>query len=258
MIYNYHTHTTRCHHAVDSDEEYIKAAIEAGIKYLGFSDHAPYIFPNGRQSGYRVRVEDLFEYTDTVRALAKEYEKDIRILCGFELEYYPDFHKEEMEFLRQVRPDYLIMGQHFIGNELDHCVASYQYENDFALVAYVTQALAGLATGDFLYLAHPDIAGVRASADCVNTEYHRLCEGAKRMGIPVELNLLGVRENRHYPSEEFFKIVPLSRVNLPESEIIEAFKVLSLRCSKDKLRDNLEKLQKLISPQIYEQVLSLL
>ena len=58
--------------------------------------------------------------------------------------------------------------------------------------------------------------------------------------------------------EEFFKIVPLSRVNLPESEIIEAFKVLSLRCSKDKLRDNLEKLQKLISPQIYEQLNSLL
>ena len=58
--------------------------------------------------------------------------------------------------------------------------------------------------------------------------------------------------------EEFFKIVPLSRVNLPENEIIEAFKVLSLRCSKDKLRDNLEKLQKFISPQIYEHIISLL
>ena len=58
--------------------------------------------------------------------------------------------------------------------------------------------------------------------------------------------------------EEFFKIVPLSRVNLPENEIIEAFKVLSLRCSKDKIRQNLEQLQNLISPHIYEQVISLL
>ena len=58
--------------------------------------------------------------------------------------------------------------------------------------------------------------------------------------------------------EEFFKIVPLSRVNLPENEIIEAFKVLSLQCSKDKLRDNLKKLQTLISPQIYEHIISLL
>ena len=56
--------------------------------------------------------------------------------------------------------------------------------------------------------------------------------------------------------EEFFKIVPLSRVNLPENEIIEAFKVLSLRCSKDKIRQNLEQLQNLIPPQIYEQIIS--
>ena len=58
--------------------------------------------------------------------------------------------------------------------------------------------------------------------------------------------------------EEFFKIVPLSRVNLPESEIIEAFKILLSRCSKNKLRDNLEKMHKLISPQIYEEIISLL
>ena len=58
--------------------------------------------------------------------------------------------------------------------------------------------------------------------------------------------------------EEFFKIVPLSRINLPESEIVEAFKILLLRCSKDKLRDNLEKMKKLISPQIYEEIISLL
>ena len=58
--------------------------------------------------------------------------------------------------------------------------------------------------------------------------------------------------------EEFFKIVPLSRVNLPENEIIEAFRVISLRCSKDKIRQNLEQLQNLISPHIYEQVISLL
>lgn len=35
---NYHTHTTRCYHASGKDEEYVKAAIKAGIKELGFSD----------------------------------------------------------------------------------------------------------------------------------------------------------------------------------------------------------------------------
>ena len=39
---NYHTHTTRCFHAIGKDEEYVKAAIQANIKELGFSDHTPW------------------------------------------------------------------------------------------------------------------------------------------------------------------------------------------------------------------------
>lgn len=57
---------------------------------------------------------------------------------------------------------------------------------------------------------------------------------------------------------EFFKIVPLSRVNLPENEIIEAFRALSLQCSKAKIRQTLEELQNLISPNIYEQLTAFL
>ncbi|MCF0230516.1 MAG: PHP domain-containing protein, partial [Parasporobacterium sp.] len=37
----YHIHTFRCNHAVGDDEDYVKAAIKAGYKVMGFSDHAP-------------------------------------------------------------------------------------------------------------------------------------------------------------------------------------------------------------------------
>ena len=96
MLHNYHTHTTRCNHANNSEREYIEIAIQKGMKTLGFSDHAPYLFPfKDYYSSFRMRVDELEEYADTIRSLAKEYEKDIRILCGFELEYYPDYHKEK-------------------------------------------------------------------------------------------------------------------------------------------------------------------
>ena len=206
LTFNYHTHTKRCNHAtLDEDRAYVEKAIEGGMKILGFSDHAPYVFPNtDYYSNFRMKTDELHEYVESVRSLAKEYAKDIRILCGFELEYYPDFHKEETAFLSQVKPDYLILGQHFLGNELNE-----QYTRgteDSHLVGYVTQVLAGLATGDFLYLAHPDLAGFQYSESVVKREYRRLCEGAKRMNIPLEINLLGIRTNRHYPCEEFFKI----------------------------------------------------
>ena len=97
MLHNYHTHTKRCHHAHGEDREYVEKAISAGMKTLGFSDHAPYLFPDKNYySTFRMATDELFSYAESVRALKKEYETDIRILCGFELEYYPDFQKEEM------------------------------------------------------------------------------------------------------------------------------------------------------------------
>lgn len=205
MLFNYHTHTKRCNHAVGEEREYVEKAIEQGIKTLGMSDHAPYLFPNDEYySHFRMKKEELHEYAAAVRALAKEYKDDIRILCGFELEYYPDFHAREMEFLSAVKPDYLIMGQHFVGNELN---GYYSHgKEDPHLVAYVTQVLEGLATGDFLYLAHPDLPGYAYTPEIWKREYRRLCEGAKRMNIPLEINLLGIRTKRHYPAREFFEI----------------------------------------------------
>ncbi|MBQ8295078.1 MAG: histidinol-phosphatase [Clostridia bacterium] len=206
MLHNYHTHTKRCNHAQGEDREYVENAVKNGLKTLGFSDHAPYLFPNtDYQSSFRMKTDLLFEYAESVRSLAKEYEKDIRILCGFELEYYPDFHAEEMAFLKQVSPDYLIMGQHVLNSELTKWISPRSNE-DWTLCMYVTEVLAGLATGDFLYLAHPDLSGYDYSEEVMQQEYRRLCEGAKRMHIPLELNFLGVRSNRHYPDRRFFKI----------------------------------------------------
>ncbi len=207
MLHNYHTHTARCNHALGTDKEYVENAIAGGMKTLGFSDHAPYLFPDYTPSMHRMRTDELFSYADSIRSLAKEYEKDIRILCGFELEYYPDYHAEELKFLNQIKPDYLILGQHFIGNEYSFLPSSRGLAgNDFGLLAYVSQVVAGLATGDFLYLAHPDLAGCQFSHEAVEREYRRLCVAAKKFGVPLEINLLGVRAKRHYPSERFFRI----------------------------------------------------
>ena len=206
MLFNYHTHTHRCNHATGSEREYIESAITSGMKTLGFSDHAPYLFPDGSVSHFRMKNDQLFAYAETIRALAKEYEKDIRILCGFELEYYPEYHENEIRFLKQVNPDYLILGQHFIHNEkfLPHTHA--MAKKDEYLIDYVTQILAAIDTGDFLYIAHPDIIGTDYSPECVEREFTRLCQGAKDKGIPLELNLLGIREKRRYPCCTFFKI----------------------------------------------------
>ena len=206
MIYNYHTHTKRCNHADGEDREYVEKAIQGGVKTLGFSDHAPYLFPNtDYYSAFRMRTDELFDYAESVRALQKEYEQDIRILLGFELEYYPDLHAGEMQFLGQVKPDYLIMGQHFCGNEIGSpYVPTLNNVEQFA--TYISQVIEGLKTGDFAYLAHPDLAGYRYPEEVILREYTRLCENAKALHVPLEINLLGLRTHRHYPDRRLFEI----------------------------------------------------
>lgn len=207
MFCNYHTHTFRCGHATGTDREYVENAIKIGLKTLGFSDHAPYIFEDGYRSSMRMSNDQINDYANSIRSLAKEYQNDIKILLGFELEYYPDFYKEEKAFLKTVNPDYYILGQHYL-----HCEYGYSHvfkkekRPDAVLQAYATQIIAGLDTGDFLYLAHPDMIGTNFSKEVVEREFYRICAFAKKRNIPLEINLCGVRGNREYPCDEFFQI----------------------------------------------------
>ena len=57
--------------------------------------------------------------------------------------------------------------------------------------------------------------------------------------------------------KDFVKIVPLSRVNLPENEIVEAFRTIAQRCSKAEVREMLKRLHSLIAPEIYQQIFPL-
>lgn len=206
MLFNYHTHTKRCRHANGEDREYVENAIQKGMQVLGFSDHAPYLFKDPNYySQFRMFTDQLEEYAESVRSLQKEYANDIRILCGFELEYYPALHAEEKKFLSKVQPDYFIMGQHFAGNEIDSPYVPLMDDSD-NFTAYISQVLEGLKTGDFLYLAHPDLAGYRYPEEVIQREYRRLCEGAKALDIPLEINFLGLRTKRHYPNQRLFKI----------------------------------------------------
>lgn len=116
---NYHTHTPRCHHAVGSEEEYIAFALERGLRILGFSDHTPYIFPDGYYSSFRMRPEEAEGYFETVRGLRDKYRGQLEIYAGLEAEYYPRHFGALLDFLRRFEPDYMILGQHCINDEYD-------------------------------------------------------------------------------------------------------------------------------------------
>ena len=205
MIANYHTHTTRCHHASGKEEEFVLRAIDNGLQIFGFSDHVPMPFPDGHQSGFRVRIEELEDYVRTVEGLRQKYADRIRILLGFEAEYYPALFADMLRLLGKYDYDYLIMGQHFIGNE-DGPYSGSPTTDSARLTQYVDQVIQGLATGKFTYLAHPDLLNFTGDNTFYEMEMTRLCRACIDMSIPLEVNLLGVEDGRHYPCDRFFRI----------------------------------------------------
>lgn len=204
--YNYHTHTYRCKHASGEDRDYIEAAIKAGFKILGFSDHCPWIFKDDYVSFIRMEPKDVDGYFTSLEKLKEEYKNDIRILIGFESEYVPEMQEEQDKLLEGYPLDYMILGQHFLGSEPDSVYTGSPTKDETILERYVDLVIEGLKTGRYLYLAHPDLLNFTGADEIYEKHMTRLCEFLKEADIPLEINMLGAFEGRHYPYGKFLKI----------------------------------------------------
>ena len=207
MKFNLHTHTYRCHHATGTEREYIKNAIKSGIELLGFSEHIPCPFDDGHESFYRLYKDEIDLYFKRLRSLREEYADKIKILIGFEVEYYPYYFEKMMDFVKPYRPDYMILGQHFTYNEEDGHYCAVATDDESRLINYVEQSIAGLKTGKFTYLCHPDLINFIGDDKIYEKHMRYLCEEVKKLNFPLEFNFLGFSEGRPYPNKRFFKIV---------------------------------------------------
>lgn len=206
MFANYHTHTWRCHHAAGTERQYIEAAMEAGVRILGFSDHTPCCFPGDYYSNYRMFPEQTEEYFRTLTDLKREYAGQIELHIGVEAEYYPALFEDMLVLLRQYPCEYMLLGQHFLENEDTGEYVYLPSADPDALRRYVDQTLAGLRTGLFTYLAHPDLFNWSGEREIYHREMTRLCREANKLDAVLEYNLLGHWEHRGYPNPAFWQI----------------------------------------------------
>ncbi|MBQ2676203.1 MAG: histidinol-phosphatase [Clostridia bacterium] len=207
MIHNYHTHTYRCGHASGKEEEYIKRAIENGIKYMGFSDHAPFVFPDGYESGFRVPFSQAKDYVLELSKLREKYKNEIDLKIGFEMEYYPSHFNKMLQNIIDLGIEYLILGQHYLYEEHPdgvHSNAATDRVED--LQNYVSCVVKAIESGVFTYVAHPDMVRFTGDVEVYQQEIRQICVASRTFDIPLEINFLGIRDNRNYPNEAFWEI----------------------------------------------------
>lgn len=206
LFANYHTHTARCRHAAGGDREYVECAIRAGIKVLGFADHNPWIYDTDYVSRSRMLPFQLDGYFSSLLDLKREYERDITIYIGFETEHLSEKMTLLDDLLKDYPVEYMLLGEHFIEDEPYGAYTGLPSNDEAMFQRYIDLCIEGMESGRYQYLAHPDLFNFTGDASVFDAQYRRLCEYLKSKNSPVEINLLGVVEGRHYTSERFLKI----------------------------------------------------
>lgn len=221
----YHTHTRRCGHAEDvEDEKYVQEAIKGGINRLAFTDHMPTPTPDYIKTTRKVRMymTEVGSYLSSIEHLKEKYKGQIDVESGFEFEYSDDLEQHLID-LKSIT-DKMILGQHFVvdknGNK--HVFRG-GIASDEMLDLYAEAIITAIDKGLPDIIAHPERFMIsRESFGEKEEQISRLiCRKAIETGIPLEINMGEpldnlkesnmstdeLRKKVAYPKREFWKIV---------------------------------------------------
>jgi histidinol-phosphatase (PHP family) len=110
IVSNYHCHS-RFDDGHEELEDYVRAALDKGLRTLGFAGHAPVPFP----CSWTMPPPLLPEYLDTTRRLQRTYEDRIELLVGLEVDYIPEIMSCKSAQIQALNLDFTVGSVHFIG-----------------------------------------------------------------------------------------------------------------------------------------------
>ena len=111
--HNFHTHTSYCDGS-SNPEEYVLAALNAGLESIGFSGHSPVPFENN----FAIRdSESLAEYCSEINTLKKKYQGKINVYLALEADFIPGVTLDFKHFFDEYKLDYIIGSVHLVINE---------------------------------------------------------------------------------------------------------------------------------------------
>lgn len=201
MIYrtDYHIHT------VYSDgrsvpDDYIEAAVNAGLSEIGFSDHLALL--RGTE-GWSMTIETIDHYIKHIETL-RENTSNLKIRTSFEVDYFPDKEDEIRDFLSPLSLDYIIGAVHYMGdNTVEYGPEFYQGKNfDRLFETYFDLVISAVASEIFDIIGHCDLIRIFGSKPTFDPEpyYRSLARAMKKHNVVFEVNTNG----RNRPLADFY------------------------------------------------------
>ena len=130
-----------------------------------------------------------------------------RMSCTVQTYDKSNFSSLKKVKLANLGAEYLILGQHQIGDGYPECIPSTKIcESQTDLLVYVDCVCRAIESGVFTYVAHPDIINFVGDDKIYRDEMMRICEASLKRSIPLEINFLGIRKGRRYPNPKFWEL----------------------------------------------------
>ena len=198
-----HIHTRLCRHAEGAMEDYVKAALAAGLRQIIFLEHLEVNIHNHRQSW--LDPDEFAEYFHQGRRLQKKYRGRLEIGLGVEAGYNPLAIEILEQSLGRYSWDTIGLSYHFYplagmhcnmaGRDRDHIAALQARGLDRVAEDYFSgliQALEHIACDKICHLD----AVMRHVPTFQLTSRHRdlietLLKGMRRKGVALEVNTAG-------------------------------------------------------------------
>lgn len=152
VLYDCHTHTTFCRHALGMPEDYVRHALEAGLRGIIFTCHGP--VPEWG-NGLRMEIEELADYIELIEKTRANWAGTVDVLLGLESDFFPGM-EPWIEKLHSMAPFDFILGS------VHPFVPAYQerYMKDGIEAfqrSYFGHIAGAAETGLYDSIAHPDL-----------------------------------------------------------------------------------------------------
>jgi histidinol-phosphatase (PHP family) len=192
-VVNLHTHSFYCGHGSGQIREYAQAAVEHGLKVLGFTEHCP--VPDSRWARTRMDYEQMPLYEQDVRDARQN--TPLTVLTAYECDYLPQYQSYYEEL--KAKTDYLICSIHDLSFDMDREYSVFWNtltKEDLAL--YTDLYCKALQSGLFLFGAHPDVFAYNYHVwdDEAKACSKAIIECAASSGVALEINSNGMRKRK--------------------------------------------------------------
>ena len=194
LLYETHSHTPLCKHAVGEPEEYAAVAQQRGLRGLTVTCHNP--MPDGFSAIVRMSPDQLEDYIEMVARAREVWSGKIDVLLGLEADYFEGYESWLEQQIEATDFHYVLGSVH---PQISEFRQAYWNEDEVEVQRTYFRLLAQAAeTRLFDTLAHPDLIKNETSSywqpEQIMDDICRALDRIAKTGVAMELNTSGLNK----------------------------------------------------------------